>query len=145
MIDEKAYKEAIEQWEKDWSDNYEDLLEQYGDEFLDSQNRFDDRLYSFDEYTINELFSNKTPFEMLQEGVGATVNWSDDYFYFDGYGHIHTEYNSVEYYKGIINEDEFKEFILKNDYFDDYPYPEEEDFEIEDEEDEEDDNTTDNN
>lgn len=100
MIDEKAYKEAIAQWEEDWNDNYDNLLEQYADEFLDSQNRYDDKLYSFDEYTINELFSNKTPFEMLQKGVNATINWSHKYFYFDGYGHINTEYNAVEYYKG---------------------------------------------
>lgn len=121
MIDEKAYKEAIEQWESDLDDNYEDLLDQYADEFLDSQNRYDDKLYSFDEYTINELFSSKTPFEILQEGVDATINWSDDYFYFDSYGSIHSERNAVEYYKEIIDENEFKDFCIDKGYFDEEP------------------------
>lgn len=134
MIDEKAYKEAIAQWESDWDDNYEDLLEQYGNEFLDSQNRFDDRLYYFNEF--EDYLNTLTQYNAFQLGVNATINWSDDYYYFDGYANVHTEYNAATYFKSIIYEDEFKEFILNEGYFDEYP--EEDDFEIEDEEDEKD-------
>lgn len=138
MINERAYKEAIEQWEEDWDDNYDNLLEQYGNEFLDSQNRFDDILYDFNEF--EDYLNTLTPYDAFQLGVNATINWSDDYYYFDGYANVHTEYDAARYFKCIINEDEFKRFILENDYFDEYP--EEDDFE---EDDEENDNTTDNN
>lgn len=56
-------------------------------EDLDSYDGFlgDDRYYSMDD--IDDLLSGKKPSELLQM-VDSDFNYSDDYFYFDGYGEL---------------------------------------------------------
>lgn len=48
----------------------------------------DDMIYSFDEDTINELFSN--PWDALRATHFGDANFTDDYFQFNGYGNIET-------------------------------------------------------
>ena len=48
----------------------------------------DDMIYSFDEDTINELFSN--PWDALRGAHFGDINFTDDYFIFNGYGNIET-------------------------------------------------------
>lgn len=69
---------------------------------LENQGYHDDMIYTFDEYTINEMFSN--PFEALRACHFGDVNFSHNYFRFNGYGNIETlsdwqidnEYNELE-------------------------------------------------
>jgi len=46
------------------------------------------QVHDFDEYTINELFSN--PFEALRSATFGEVSFNDEYFRFNGYGNIET-------------------------------------------------------
>lgn len=48
----------------------------------------DDTIYSFDECTINEFFTS--PFEALRACHFGEVNFTHDYFRFNGYGNIET-------------------------------------------------------
>lgn len=45
-------------------------------------------LYSFDEGTINDMFSN--PWEALRASHFGDISFTDDYFRFNGYGNIET-------------------------------------------------------
>ncbi len=55
---------------------------------LENQGYNDDMIYTFDEDTINELFSN--PWDALRATHFGDTNFSDDYFRFNGYGNIET-------------------------------------------------------
>ena len=57
-------------------------------ENLENQGYYDDMIMSFDEDTINELFSN--PWDALRATHFGDVNFTDDYFQFNGYGNIET-------------------------------------------------------
>ena len=57
-------------------------------DFYDAMEYHDDLIFSFDEDTINELF--KTPWDALRATYFGDVNFSHNYFTFDGYGNIHT-------------------------------------------------------
>lgn len=57
-------------------------------EHLENQGYHYDMIYTFDEDTINELFSN--PWDALRATHFGDTNFSDDYFRFNGYGNIET-------------------------------------------------------
>lgn len=57
-------------------------------EQMENQGYYDDMIYDFDEYTINEFFNS--PFEALRACHFGDVSFTDDYFRFDGYGNIET-------------------------------------------------------
>lgn len=71
-------------------------------EHLENQGYTDDMIYPFDEDTINELFSN--PWDALRASHYGDINFTHDYFRFNGYGNIETlpdwqidnEYNELE-------------------------------------------------
>lgn len=48
----------------------------------------DDTIYSFDKDTINEIFTS--PFEALRACHYGDVNFTHNYFRFNGYGNIET-------------------------------------------------------
>ena len=75
-------------------------------EHLESQGYNDDMIYSFDEDTINEFFSN--PFEALRSAHFGEINFTDDYFIFNGYGNIETlsDWKIDEMYKSEIEDEE---------------------------------------
>lgn len=64
-----------------------ELVNLYNDYCLNN-NYYDDQIYNFDEDTINGVFSN--PWDALRSATFGDVNFSDDYFYFNGYGNIET-------------------------------------------------------
>lgn len=66
----------------------------------------DDTIYSFDEDTINELFSN--PWDALRATHFGDTNFTDDYFHFNGYGNIETlsDWKIDELYNEIEESDE---------------------------------------
>lgn len=57
-------------------------------EYYQSVNYSDDIIYSFDEHTINELFSN--PWDALKAIHFGDISLTHEYFHFDGYGNIET-------------------------------------------------------
>lgn len=57
-------------------------------EHLENQGYNDDMIYPFDEHTINEFFNS--PFEALRACLFGEVNFTHDYFRFNGYGNIET-------------------------------------------------------
>lgn len=75
-------------------------------ENLENQGYYDDMIYSFDEDTINELFSN--PWDALRGAHFGDVNFTDDYFQFNGYGNIETlsDWKIDEMYNEIEDNDE---------------------------------------
>jgi len=66
----------------------------------------DETIYSFDEDTINELFSN--PWDALRATHFGDVNFTDDYFHFNGYGNIETlsDWKIDEMYNEIETEED---------------------------------------
>ena len=57
-------------------------------EYNENAGYYGDIIFTFDEYTVNELFSNA--FEALKASHYGDVNFTHDYFRFDGYGNIET-------------------------------------------------------
>ena len=57
-------------------------------EHLENQGYTDNMIHEFDADTINEIFSS--PFDALREGHFGDVNFTHDYFRFNGYGNIET-------------------------------------------------------
>ena len=57
-------------------------------EYCDEANYMDDRIESFDEDTINEIFSS--PYDALRASYFGEVSFNDNYFQFNGYGNIVT-------------------------------------------------------
>lgn len=54
-------------------------------EYCEKCNLYDDYIYSMDE--IDEILGEQKPSELLSN-VSSNFNYSDDWFYFNGYGHI---------------------------------------------------------
>ena len=57
-------------------------------EYNESVGYYGDIIYPFDEDTINELFPNA--FDALMASHFGDVDFTDDYFRFNGYGNIET-------------------------------------------------------
>lgn len=57
-------------------------------EHLENQCYHDDKIYTFDDHTINELFS--TPWEALRACHFGETDFTHDYFRFNGHGNIET-------------------------------------------------------
>lgn len=75
-------------------------------EQLVNQGYPDDIIYSFDEDTINEQFSN--PWEALKAAHFGITDFTHDYFRFDGYDNIETlaDWKIDEMYNEIEESDE---------------------------------------
>lgn len=81
-------------------------------EYYDAVNYMDDRIYDFDDYTINELFSN--PWDALRATHFGDTNFTDDYFHFNGYGNIETlsDWKIDE----LFEDSDFQEWAKENDH-----------------------------
>ena len=66
----------------------------------------DDMIYPFDDHTMNELFSN--PWDALRAAHFGDINFSHDYFRFNGYGNLETlsDWQIDEDYKEIETDEE---------------------------------------
>ena len=67
----------------------------------------------FDENTFNEYFTN--PWEAMRTCHFGEVNFSDEYFTFNGYGNIETKSEDDIIYEAK-NDDDFIESIMENEY-----------------------------
>ena len=109
--------------------NVEELIRDYGTEFLQESDYYDQMPYEMD---MLEEITNYTPLEAITRdfygyqwsGVEkenpAEFNPNDEYFAFNGYGNLVSipEYCYEEYLKSQIDEDEFIEWCKEQGYVD---------------------------
>src|SRR5574344_2360948 len=105
--------------------NYDDMLEQYGEEFL-QEKMPDDVVMPMEE--LDDILDHESPTDILLKAFNGYMynhekepfNPNAEYFFFNGYDNLVSlyEFDLNEYYKDIIDEDEFKEYCIGNSYFD---------------------------
>ena len=80
-------------------------------EYYDAVNYMDDRIYDFDEDTINELFSN--PWDALRATHFGDINFTHEYFRFYN-GNIETlsDWKIDE----LFEDSDFQEWAKENDH-----------------------------
>lgn len=79
-------------------------------EYYTENNYYDDGIYSFDEETFKEIVSD--PWEAMRSTVFGDVNFSHDYFTFDGSGNLETL--SDWKIDDLFNDSDFQEWAIEN-------------------------------
>ena len=85
----------------------ETKLVELWNEFCD-KNYYEERIYYLSDDEINDLFSNKTPAELIR--MGSNVDLDNKYFYF----HL-DELNTTDNIFDVIEIDELVDYIIDND------------------------------
>ena len=85
----------------------EDKLVELWNEFCD-KNYYEERIYYLSDEEINDLFSNKTPAELIR--MGSNVDLDNKYFYF----HLN-ELNTTDNIFDVVEIDELVDYIIDND------------------------------
>ena len=78
-----------------------------GNEFC-NKNCYEEVIYYLSDYEINDLFSNKTPAELIR--MGSNLDLDNKYFYF----HLN-ELNTTDNIFDVIDIDELVDYIIDND------------------------------
>jgi hypothetical protein len=76
-------------------------------EYCSENKNGEDEIYSFDEEFFEIFFSEK-PMEAARAASFGTVNWSDEYITFNGYGNLESIRNPMDY----IEEAELIEYLM---------------------------------
>lgn len=69
----------------------------------------EDEIYTFDDEFFEMFFANK-PMEAARAASFGTVNWSDDYITFNGYGNLKSLSNPIN----VIDETALIEWLIEN-------------------------------
>ena len=85
----------------------ENKLVELWNEYCD-KNYYEERLYYLSDDEINDLFSNKTPAELIR--MGSDVDLDNKYFYF----HLN-ELNTTDNVFDVVDVDEIVDYIIDND------------------------------
>ena len=85
----------------------ENKLVELWNEFCD-KNCYEERIYYLSDYEINNLFSNKTPAELIR--IGSNLDLDNKYFYF----HL-GELNATDNIFDVVDIDELVDYIIDND------------------------------
>lgn len=85
----------------------ENKLVELWNEFCD-KNCYEERIWYLSDYEINDLFSNKTPAELIR--MGKDVDLDNKYFYF----HLN-ELNTTDNVFDVVDIDELVDYIIDND------------------------------
>ena len=85
----------------------ENKLVELWNEFCD-KNCYEERIWYLSDYEINDLFSNKTPAELIR--MGKDVDLDNKYFYF----HL-GELNTTDNVFDVVDIDELVDYIIDND------------------------------
>ena len=85
----------------------ENKLVELWNEFC-NKNCYEEIIYYFSDYEINDLFSNKTPAELIR--IGKDVDLDNKYFYFH-LGKLNTTDNIFD----VVDIDELVDYIIDND------------------------------
>lgn len=108
--------------------NIEDLIQEYGNDFLIDTNRGDDALYPIEDMELYLPDNSAAAFSLGWRSRNQ-FQWTDSYFTFDGYGNIISipgrEY--VSYLQNQIEEDEFVDWLISRGYIDEEEYYEDKD------------------
>lgn len=103
--EEKTIVENIREVVEDFKEN---KLVELWNEFCDD-NYYEETIYYLsDDETINDLFSNKTPAELIR--IGSDVDLDNKYFYF----HLN-ELNTTDNIFDVVDIDELVDYIIDND------------------------------
>ena len=104
MRTEKMITEDIRVAVEDFREN---KLVELWNEFCD-KNCYEERIYYLSDYEINDLFSNKTPAELIR--IGSNLDLDNKYFYF----HL-GELNATDNIFDVVDIDELVDYIIDND------------------------------
>lgn len=85
----------------------ENKLVELWNEFCD-KNYYEERIYYLSDDEINDLFSNKTPAELIR--MGSNVDLDNKYFYF----HLN-ELNTTDNIFDVVEIDELIDYIIDSD------------------------------
>jgi hypothetical protein len=102
--EEKMIVENIREVVEDFTEN---KLVELWNEFCD-KNYYEERIYYLSDDEINDLFSNKTPAELIR--IGKDVDLDNKYFYF----HLN-ELNTTDDIFDVADIDEIVDYIIDND------------------------------
>lgn len=103
--DRDSLKEKIDEYIYDLRDEQKMWL---WNEYCDRAGYSDDAVYSFDEETINEMFSS--PYDALRASYFGTVSFNDNYFKFNGYANLET--GDID---DLADFDDMIDYIIDND------------------------------
>ena len=104
MRTEKMIVENIREVVEDFK---EDKLVELWNKFYD-KNYYEESIYYLSDDEINDLFSNKTPAELIR--MGSNLNLVNKYFYFH-LGELNTTNNIFD----VVDIDELVDYIIDND------------------------------
>ena len=102
--EEKTIVENIREVVEDFNEN---KLVELWNEFCD-ENYYEERIDYLSDDEINDLFSNKTPAELIR--MGSDVNLDNKYFYF----HLN-ELNTTDNILDVVDINELVDYIIDND------------------------------
>ena len=102
--EEKMIVENIREVVEDFKEN---KLVELWNEFCD-KNYYEESIYYISDDEINDLFSNKTPAELIR--IGKDVDLDNKYFYF----HL-SELNTTDNVFDVVDIDELVDYIIDND------------------------------
>lgn len=83
-------------------------------EYYEAMRYHDDRIYDFDERTFREIITD--PWEAMRSTVFGDVNYSHDFFTFNGHGNIETL--SDWKIDDLFNDSDFQEWAIENGHID---------------------------
>lgn len=87
-------------------DSTVDMWNQYCSEV----NYTDDMIYPLDEWTINDIFYMKKPWDILKCLDGA-FNLNDDWFYYNGYGNV-VSTDDIDDISDLVDLDDLTDYII---------------------------------
>lgn len=107
VIRTKEEKTIVENIREIVEDFKESKLVELWNEFCD-KNYYEERIYYLSDDEINDLFSNKTPAELIR--MGSDIDLDNKYFYF----HL-DELNTTNDIFDVVDIDELVDYIIDND------------------------------
>ena len=102
--EEKRIVKSIRVVVEDFNEN---KLVELWNKFCD-ENCYEERIWYLSDYEINNLFSNKTPAELIR--MGSDVDLDNKYYYF----HL-GELNTTDNVFDVVDIDELVDYIIDND------------------------------
>jgi hypothetical protein len=114
---EVFYSESGCEWEKIFKYidlDYENLDDSekvsLWNEYCQESKGGEDQIFEFDEEFFEMCFSGSNPMEVARAASFGSLNWSDDYIKFNGYGNLESFDSPID----EIDEDELLEWLIDN-------------------------------
>ena len=81
-------------------------------EYCDSVNKFDDRIYSMEEF--DEIMNGREPWDIVRTCYFGDFNPTHEYFWFNGYANLESDYD-IDGEKSPFYIDELIDYIVENE------------------------------